>query len=517
MGLNPTSQAAAVGASVQNVQFSPQAQVLPRKIWVIGAYDSVTYTKPTVNTPTLVLSPEDAGAKYGFGSQVHRLVRSVFQGAQGIPVWVSGQPEVTDASVGSIQFTSDPTANGTFHLYLSGDYIPVPVSKDDTAENVATNVAGVISAYKDSPVSATAATDTVTLTAKNDGLAGDDITIKYNLFPGQELPAGLADPTITDMTGGAGVPDIQQALDGNGTDDDANELGFTDLVHGYGQDSDTLDAISEYVGEGNDFVGLYAKTVARPFRSMTGDNATGTSGLIDLISLADLRKEDRANGVIAVPGSPNHPSEIAAVAVGVMAKTNNTRAEENYNGKTLPGVIPGEAADRWTSRYDSRDAAVKNGISPTAIEAGTVKMTNVMSFYRPDDVPTNSNGYKAMRNISILQNILFNVKLNFSQEKWQGITIVEDLAKVSNATSKEKARDKSTVESDLIALAKEFEANAWIFTSSFTINEIKQGDRVVIRAGGTGFDCQLPIILSGNAVIIDVVTQFDTSLVALQG
>jgi len=103
------------------------------------------------------------------------------------------------------------------------------------------------------------------------------------------------------------------------------------------------------------------------------------------------------------------------------------------------------------------------------------------------------------------------VKLNFELEKWQGITIVSDVAKVTNVTSRLKARDTDAVIDDLVTLATAFAGNAWLFESDFTIENLT----VTIRAGGLGFDNVLPVILSGEGGIMDTVVEFDTSLAVL--
>ena len=72
MTLNATSLAAAVGASVNNTQFQPEALNVPRKILIIGTYD-LAKTAVTANVLAQILSPADAANTYGFGSMIHRL------------------------------------------------------------------------------------------------------------------------------------------------------------------------------------------------------------------------------------------------------------------------------------------------------------------------------------------------------------------------------------------------------------------------------------------------------------
>lgn len=515
MSLNVTSLAAAVGASVKNVQFQPSAENVPRKILVIGTYDPLK-TLVVAEVPVLVLSPEDTGDKFGFGFMIHRLVTQVFAGSNGVECWVIPQTETSAQAAGDITFVVSGLKAGTVYMYIAGIPVPFDVATDDDATAVALAASTAIGLIKELPVTAAPTAGLLDITAKSEGLWGNDISITFNLNAGEEFPVGWTSNVITDMTSGAGTPDIADALNGLGTGDDANEANFTDVVHGYGQVTTVLDAISTYVGAGNEFAGLYDKLVSRPFRVLTGDVALGSAGLSALVALGDGRKTDRANGVIAVPDSPNHPAEIAAQAIGHMARINNDIAAQHYVGVILIGIFPGDkGSDRWTSDYDNRDTAVKAGISPTKVENGVVTLQNVVTFYHPDNVPVSSNGYRSARNISILQNILFNVRLNFEQEKWQGISIVADTTKVSNTTDRIKARDTDAVIDDLTALARSFEQKAWIYTADFTISKLKEAGAVSIRPGTTGFNSTLSIILSGEGSILDTVVEFDTSIAVL--
>ena len=519
MSLNATSLAAAVGSSVKNVQFASSAQNLPRKILIIGTHLS-SAANVVENVPIRILSPEDAGGQFGFGSMIERLAYNAFLGSNGVETYVVPQAEASGATSasGSVDFTnSNNVQAGTLYFYIANNLVPVNLGNGMTAAQIASRAVAVINSVP--WIHVTAAVDGTTpgkvnLTAKSKGPWGNGVAVGFNNGPGQALPYGVT-VIVTAMSGGSGVPAILDALNGTGTGDDANELYFTEVVHGYGQDSVTLDAIANYVGQGNDFTGLYSKTVARPFRALTGDVAAGSAGLNALTALSGNRLLDRANGVVAVPGSDTHPSEIAAQAVGIMAMINQDRAAQSYIDIPLIGVDPGAKADRWTSDYDNRDTAVKNGISPTRVKSGVVYLQNVVTFYRPANVPVTSNGYRSMRNISILQNMLFNIALNFAQEKWQGISIVADVAAVSSTLDREKARDIDAVIDDLMKLAVSFEGKAWIFEADFTINMLKKPGAVTIRDGGVGFNNVLSVILSGEGGILDTQIQFDTSLAVL--
>ena len=516
---NQNSLAAAVGVGVKNVQFQAEAAVLKRRIAIVATFDPA-FTGVVPDVPVLVTSAEDVGDKFGFGFMAHRLAIPAFLGSSGVETYVIPQAEAggAAAAAGDIDFTVTTVVAGTLFLYIAGDLVSVGIPAEilgvaTTADDIATLVADAVNADANLPLTAASTLTVVDFTAKSQATYGNEIDLSFNLGFAQELPGGVT-AVITDMATGSGVPDIQTALEtGLGTGDTANDLGITDLVHGYGLDSSTLDKISTYVGAGNDFVGLYAKLVARPFRALTGDTTADSAGLSALIALSDTRLLDRANGVIAAPGSQSHPAEIAAQALGVMARVNNNLAEQSTIDQLLSGVWPGLDADQWTSDYDNRNTAVTKGIGTTLLKNSVMTIQNLVTFYRPASVPVASNGYRSMRNISILQNVLATTKTNFQQEKWQGISIVADTNRVGG-NSKKKARDIGSVIDDLVLLAKDFEKNAWIFTADFTIDGLRESGAVVIRAGGTGFDSTLKIILSGEGGILDTVVEFDTSIAA---
>jgi len=518
MPLDAQSRAVGVGAGADNTPFQVTAENVPSKNLLIATYDPAILTLAD-NVPLLVLSPEDVADRTGQGFPLHRLAIKSFAGSSGIETWIIPQPEDGGAvqAAGEIDFTgSAGVLAGTLALYIHNVRVPVAIVAADTAAIIATKTAAAINADNDLGITAAANLDAVDITAKAGGTWGNDITILFNLGFDEALPTGVVQAT-TPMATGATNPDISDALNGLGVDDDANEALFTHMVHGYGQETAVLDAISTYVGEGNELDGLYDKLVARPFTAMTGDTDPGSAALTALIALTDLRKLDRANSIVAVPDAPDHPSELAALTMGEMSKTSNNRPEESFEGIVLSGVRPGDKADRWTSDYDNRDLAVKSGISPTKVENGVVILQNVVTFYRPDAVPVDSNGYRSVRNISIIRNVLNSVKATFSTEKWQGISIVADVSKVTNITSRQKARSVNSVIDELLSLARLWENKAWIYTAAFTIERLKATNPspVVIRDGSSGFDATVDIILSGEGGILDTLVRFDTSIAVL--
>lgn len=521
MGVNDQSLAATNSVGVKNVQFQPIGNVLQRKMAIIGTYPD-TLLGIIDDTPEQFFSAAAVGDKFGLGTMLHRLALKTFQGGKNLETWVVPQSEDGGAakSTGLFAFLGTATEKGTISLFIAGEpYASVSVAIGDTAVNVVAGLQADVDAggFPNAPVDSAIGADPFEdfeITAKDKGPWGDFIDLSAYLDGGQ-LPAGIT-LGVTVMTGGTNVRDISSALAGLGTGDNQNEKFFTAIINGYNRDGNTLDQISTYNGVGNDFVGNYSKTVRRPFRSLACSTIAQTAnGQADAIATADADRFDRTNGLLVVPDSESHPAEIAALALSVMELISATRPEQSYIDEGLPGIRLGADSERYTRDYDVRDSLVKGGISPTLVKSNILTLQNVVTFYRPAAVAPESNGYRSQRNVAILQNVLSNFTFTFDQEKWKGITIVADVAKVTNITARIKARDANAVIDELVGLAIIFEGRAWIFSADFTIEKLSEPNQVILRVAGNGFDSKFKIILSGEGGILNTDVEFDVSLAAV--
>lgn len=510
MGMTSASVAAGVAARAKNVTLTPVAANVEQKILLIGTA-LASATGYSAGVPVQVYSAEDAGNRAGFGSELHRVAKKVFAAHGGaIKTYIAIQAESGTgvAATGTLAITGSPTEAGYLNVYIAGDLYQIAVSTTSTPTTLGAALVAAMAADTGCPLTGVNTTGSVAMTAKAKGTFYNDVNMSLNWGVGEKTPSGLT-VTITPMASGANDPTISSVTTILGTDDLANEDFFTKILCCYGRNvAGTLNGLSTYNGTGNLDEGCWSKTCGRPFVALSGDTTAGSGGLTAILAIANGRTTDRTNGSISVPGSPNHPQEIAGLALGYAALVHQDRPEENLNGQVLSGIIPGARADQWTATYANRDTAARSGVSPTVVENGVVKMTNLLTYYHPADVAISSNGYRSMRNVSILQNIIANVKARFQLPKWLGISIVADISKVSNATARAKARSVGSVYDELFSLADQFEAKAWIFTAAYT----KENLSVALRSGGLGFDNVFPLYLSGEGGIVDTEVQFDTNI-----
>lgn len=507
-------KAAANLASIQNVVLKPTAEDVASKIAIIGSYEAGKTI--TDEVPALSLSPEETGATYGFGSMLHRLHIQVNRGSSGqVPVYIVPQAETggAAAAAGEIDFTgSTGVLAGTLYIYTGFDLTRVSITDGMSVEDIAD---AVVAAYNaDSSLNyiaaKTAVTFEVTFTSKTSGVFGDSGILSFNREAGQETPTGIT-AAFTQPTGGSGLPDIQDALDGMGTNDNVNELEFTALAHGYGQDATTLDNIRDYVGAGDQLTGTYAKIVARPFYSATGDNVAGSSGLTALLAVGAGQTTDRANVIIPVPGSKSHPSEIGAQLVGIVERIALTSAARSYGGQAFSRIDPGDTSDRWTDTETSRDLAVNAGISVSVVDGGVVKINDAITLYHPTSIPESSNIYRELVNIRKIRNLLANYKTTFGALTLAKNIIVEDISQVSSAIDRQYAVDIDIIRATHFTLLDAFVGKAWLYESEFA----KQNLSVTLRTATDGFDSIIKLILSGVNKITDNQIQADISAAVL--
>jgi phage tail sheath gpL-like len=500
-------------ASIQNTVLQPTAEDVASLIAIIGSYEAGKTI--TDEVPALSLSPEQTGSVYGFGSMLHRLHIQINRGSSGqVPVYIIPQAETGGAvaAAGEIDFTgSAGVLAGTLYLYIGFDLVRVSITDAMTIEQIADAVVAAVNA--DSSLNYTAAktpvTFEVTFTSKTLGVFGNFGLLNFNREAGQETPTGIT-AVFTQPIGGTGLPDIQDALDGMGTDDNKNELGFTAIAHGYGQDSTTLAAIRDYVGPGDELTGLYAKIVARPLYAATGDNSA-TAGLAALLAFGNARTTDRANVIFPVAGSKSHPSEIGAQLVGIVERIALTAAARSYGGQSFSRIDPGDQADRWTNVEANRDLAINAGISVSIVDGGVVKISDTITLYHPNSIPETSNIYRELVNIRKIRNILTNYKTTFGALTLAKNIIVEDVSKVSSITDRQFAIDIDLVRSTHFSLIDAFVGKAWLYESTFA----KANLSVAIRSATDGFDSIIKSILSGVNKITDNQVQADISTAVL--
>lgn len=172
----------------------------------------------TIERNKLIIMPTADHAKKlaGRGSQLSRMVeayRNIDNFGELFVIAVD-EPTAGSNASGTIQISGTAEETGTLSLYIGNSKIQSRVTVSDTAETIANGLHNAINTHLDLPVTAAVTNSTITLTAKNKGLSGNDIPLCFNYYGtigGEETPDGL-NIVITQMNGGTGTPDLTPVI-----------------------------------------------------------------------------------------------------------------------------------------------------------------------------------------------------------------------------------------------------------------------------------------------------------------
>jgi phage tail sheath gpL-like len=148
----------------------------------------------TMNVAVAVGSAAQAGALFGVGSMLYRMVDRFFKSNTSQQLWCLPIPDpVGTAATGTIIVTSGSNS-GLISLYIAGQLVTCLVNQTDSSSQIATNLAAAINAVTTLPVTATATGAMVTMTCQWPGATGNDVVIIPNyrgVQNGEVYPTGL--------------------------------------------------------------------------------------------------------------------------------------------------------------------------------------------------------------------------------------------------------------------------------------------------------------------------------------
>lgn len=380
---------------------------LPQRIALVGQGSSASVYDTTKAQFTSALA---IAQTYGFGSPLHLAARQLFpdngDGVGTIPVTVyalddDGAGVVSD---GDVTPTVVPTEAAAYIVRVNNiDSEQFVITTSDTVATVVTKMTAAINAVLEMPIIAADGTTLMTTTSKWKGASANDIVIE--IIGSTTVGNSFA---ITQHTGGLVNPDVDDALNQVGNVWETMFLNCLDIA-----DTATLDKFSTF-GEGR-----WGALVRKPMIAFTGNTAI-TVALATAVS--DARKTDRTNAQLVAPSSNNLPFVVAARQLARIAVLANNNPPHDYGSQNASGLVPGTDGDQWT--YADRDEAVKKGSSTTEVKDGVINVSDVVTFYHPSGDPTPA--YRFVVDIVKLQNIIFNLDLEFATVKWDGAPLIPD-------------------------------------------------------------------------------------------
>lgn len=456
---------------------------LPQRVMVVGQGSSASVYDTTKAQHSSALT---VAQTYGFGSPLHLAARQLFpangDGVGTIPV--TFYPLVDDAggapSVGDITPTGAVTAAASIIVRLNNiDSASILISVGDSIADIVAAVTAAVNATLEMPSIAADVTSTsVDVTSKWEGTSANDIVIEIIESNVSGITFGLTQPV-----GGLANPDVQPALDQVGNVWESMGLNCLDTV-----DATALDAYSTF-GEGR-----WGALVRKPLVFFTGETTAGVSAAT---TIPDARKTDRTNSQLVAPGSNDLPFVVAARQLARIVVLANNNPPHDYGSQQATGLVPGLDSEQWT--YPERDQAVKAGSSTVEVKDGVVNVSDVVTFFHPTGDPTPA--YRYVVDIVKLQNIIFNLDIEFATAKWDGAPLVPN----DQPTVNPDAKKPKTAVTAAAAIVDSLGLNAIISdpetTKSSIVGEIDSGNPKRLNLA-------LTVQLAGNSNIISIDLNF---------
>ncbi len=378
-------------AEVDNSQANTNQQT--QRALIIGQITSAGQAVP--NVPIISQGAADAAVQGGPGSML-ALMTAAYKNSDSFgEVWYLPLSDAAGATAatGSVVFTGTPTATGAVSLYVAGQLVSIPVGLTDTPTTLATALAAAINAANPTlPVTAAAATGTVTVTAINKGLAGNDIDLRLNYLGsagGQVTPTGIT-ATITAMASGATNPTLTTAL-GNLAD-----MPFDFIVCPY-TDTASLNALQALL---NDQTGRWSwaeQVYGHVFAANRGTLASQTT--------FGLARNNQHESVLGFNDSPSPNWVWAADFTGTFAVA--CRADPGRPAQTLKlsTVLAPPVQSRFT--LGERNTLLFDGISTfTVAQDGTVALENVITTYQKNGFGQADSSYLEIETMFLLMFVL---------------------------------------------------------------------------------------------------------------
>jgi phage tail sheath gpL-like len=483
MTIDASAVSRVVGVAVTFEIFESGAVTfLPQRIALLAQGNSTeTYSLD----PVAFTSHAEVAALCGYGSPAHLCARQLFpdngDGIGSIPATLypmeddgAGAPAVgaigavgtqTTAQTYVIKVNEIPSANVT---------IPATTAADAALALMKTGIDAVLHM----PVIAgTPAAGSMAMTAKWDGLTGNDIFIEI-----EGTEDGITF-TVTQPVGGLTNSDVDTPL--------AKIINVweTMLINTMTYDDQAVNQKYETWGDGR--WGELVKKPAIVFSGTVDDRATRT-----VITDAAARKNDKINALISAPGSNELPFVIAARAVARIAKKhNNLPGNDNYD--TLSGLVAGPEASQ--ENFTNTDLAVKAGSGTSQLVNGDIKIRDCVTMYHPDGEV--NPGFRYVANIVKLMNIVFNIRIIFESDTWAGAPLMP----AGIVTTRADARSPEDAKTAMGNLAVNLQKLAIIADASFTKENMTS---VINGSNPNRLDNVFPVKLSGNVQIIDNAVKF---------
>ncbi|MBS9777195.1 MAG: phage tail sheath subtilisin-like domain-containing protein [Gammaproteobacteria bacterium] len=342
-----------------------------------------------------IFSDAEAEELYGAGSQAHLLVRQAIRNNEYMHLSVLGiaDAQAGIAATGSVKIAGTATKQGVLTIIIAGVKYQSRVNKGDTPSTAASAAVAAINASPDAPIIAVNKSSTITLTAKNKGTAGNEITLSA------AITAQDSSVSVKQMASGDVNPDISDAL--------AEIAGeHYHIISMPYSDIDNANRLAEHIEHVSNSIEQRGCIGVLGHR---GSMATGTTLTEQLnngrLVVAWLKGALQTNGFLAV-----------SVAAQLAFEEDPARP---LNGLVLKGIDAPAINDRPT--FAEFNSAMYNGLAPLEVVNNKVAIMRAITTYTKNSTGTDDPSLLDVTTIRTLDyaRMAINQRINlrFPREK----------------------------------------------------------------------------------------------------
>ncbi|MDA3920974.1 MAG: phage tail sheath subtilisin-like domain-containing protein [Salinisphaera sp.] len=373
---------------------------------------------------------------FGVGSMLAGMVSAFFDANGFVPLTVVPVADDSAAGVASsrtLTVDSGPTATGTLSLYIGGRRIQVRLTAGTAAADAAATIASAITADTGSYLIAEPAAAVITLTAKNTGLDVGNIDVRHSYYQGESLPSGMA-LTISDLTPGAGNPDIQPVIDALG------DTWYTTMVMPW-TDAPNLRALTAELA---DRFG--------PIRQLESHAFAAVAGTVSEVATAG-EAQNSPHLTFADAGQTISPSWLMAAADAGIDAGEPDPARPRQTLVLPAALLPAPETEQRT--WAERNTLLHSGIATHTITAdGFVAVERLITTYQGDTANVENPSYLDVTTLRTVMYMRYTVRARVAN-KYPRSKLADDGTPVSPGSA---IVTPSVMRGELISLANDWAA-----------------------------------------------------------
>lgn len=407
------------------VQRSLASLFIPPTGALVGMYDP-TKTATVNYLPVKVVSADDVGNKFGFGSHIHRQAlkfpSAVFLQGGGVYAFPIPEESGGTAADETITFVGTSSSSGTWYFSIGGDLISFPVSSGDDVTAQALALVTAITAKQNIAVTAAAVAGVVTVTAKFKGTQGNQILIKTN-------PSGEAQENNNPGTTAVTLENADGYLDGGATDPDLEDMFFdssgNDILGDRWYTSMTMPFVdSTTIGYYKDSANLRALPVTNRMYGSHPAYVESTTYTQALAIPATINS--KFIGPIWDERAEYPAFELSAELVGIILDEQNKAPNRPYKTIALDGPVDTDTSDK---RYEENDALFRAGMGFCKVDnSGTFRLGDIALSYRTNDVGGETEEWFDAVTLYTRMAKAYSLEQLFLSEKYQRAVVVDNNA-----------------------------------------------------------------------------------------